>query len=62
MRNVSNRIARTVAVLVLVAVTTQAAALPSRERLSFRQYVKRLVIKAFHSLGCPPGCEEPTPH
>lgn len=62
MRNVSSRSARFVAVLVLLlAVTTETFAAPIRERdrWSVRQIVKRLVLKAFHGLGCPPGCLDP---
>jgi hypothetical protein len=56
MRKVSSRIGRSAAVLVLLAITSQAAAAPIvKERLTVREYVKRLVIKAFEQLGCPPG-------
>ena len=60
MRNVSSRIARSLAVLVLLAVTTQAVAAPVRERdrWAVREVIKRIVHKAFHGLGCPPGCSE----
>ena len=56
MRKVYSRVA---AVLVLLAITSQAAAAPVRERdrdpLSIFKAVKRLVLKAFDQLGCPPG-------
>lgn len=56
MRKVSSRIARSAAVLVLLAITSQAVAAPvERDRLTVREYIKRFVMKAFDQLGCPPG-------
>jgi hypothetical protein len=63
MRQVSSRITRFVAVLLFLAITSQAVAAPvqrDRDRLSVRDYIKRLILKAFShdhdQLGCPPGC------
>lgn len=62
MRKVSSRIARVVAMLALLGITSQSVATPVRERdrWTVREVVKRVVHKAFHQLGCPPGCTTPS--
>jgi 3-polyprenyl-4-hydroxybenzoate decarboxylase len=58
MRHVSSRIARTAAMLAVLAIGTHSFAADlakEHQRLTIRQIVKQFVIRALDQLGCPPG-------